>query len=323
MYVITGVAGFIGSALVAKLNAEGVTDLILVDEFGSSDRWRNLGGKRFRDYWHKNDFLALVESGGLPKGIRGMVHLGACSSTTERDVDFLYRNNFLYTKKLAQYALAHGIRFIYASSAATYGDGTLGYDDDPGVIPSLQPLNPYGFSKQLFDLWALENGCLNGLCGIKFFNVFGPNEYHKEEMRSVVLKSYYQVQDFGLVKLFKSHRPEYKDGEQRRDFIYVKDCCEVLWWLLQHQEVNGIFNLGTGHSRSWNDLVNAVFSALGRQPRIEYIDMPHDIREQYQYFTEAKMGRLASAGCPCTFTPLEDAVTDYVAQYLEKKEAFL
>ena len=323
MYIITGAAGFIGSALVAKLNAEGETRIILVDELTSSDRWRNICGKRFLDYMHKDDFLKLVQSGALPKGVKGIVHLGACSSTLERDADYLYRNNFLYTKTLAEYALNENIRFVYASSAATYGDGNLGYSDDHAALTPLRPLNAYGFSKQLFDLWALENGLLNGICGIKFFNVFGPNEYHKEGMRSVVLKSYHQIKEFGLVKLFKSHRPDFKDGEQRRDFIYVKDCCDVLWWLLNNPSVNGIFNLGTGKSRTWNDLVNAVFSALDTRPRIDYIDMPLDIREQYQYFTEARMDKLRSAGYKQPFTALEDAVRDYVVNYLEKGESFI
>lgn len=322
MYVITGAAGFIGSALVARLNSEGVNDLLLVDEFGNSERWKNITGKRFRDYLHKADFLNLVEHDELPR-IDGVVHLGACSSTTERDVDYLYRNNFLYTKKLAQYCLQKGIRYIYASSAATYGDGSLGYDDSQDQLTRLVPLNPYGFSKQLFDIWALENGCLADICGIKFFNVFGPNEYHKEGMRSVVLKSYYQVKEFGMVKLFKSHRPDYRDGEQKRDFIYVKDCCDVLLWLLENKGINGIYNLGTGKARTWVDLVSSVFLSLGMKAKIDYIDMPDDIKNQYQYFTEAKMNKLRSAGYTREFTPLEDAVRDYVVNYLEKGEAFL
>ena len=321
MYVITGAAGFIGSVLVSWLNSQGESRLILVDELSSSERWRNFSGKRFLDYFHKDDFIAALGKEISPKEIRGIVHLGACSSTTERDVDYLYRNNFLYTKTLARFSLQNGIRFIYASSAATYGDGALGYDDSDALLPQLKPLNPYGFSKQLFDLWALENRCLDRICGIKFFNVYGPNEYHKGDMRSVVLKSYYQIKEFGLVKLFKSHREEYGDGEQLRDFIYVKDCAEVMWWMLQNPRVNGIFNLGTGKARTWKDLVGAVFSALGQQPHIEYIGMPEDLRKQYQYFTEAKMEKLSKAGYAGTFTSLEDGVRDYVAGYLEQGES--
>lgn len=323
MFVITGAAGFIGSALVARLNEEGIRELILVDELTSSDRWKNILGKHFTDYLHKDDFLSAIEKESLPSCIKGIIHMGACSSTLERDVDYLYRNNFVYTKKLALYAMKHKIRFVYASSAATYGAGAQGYDDYEEGILHLRPLNPYGFSKQLFDTWAFENGYFEKICGLKFFNVFGPNEYHKEEMRSVVLKSYYQIKEFGVVKLFKSHRPGYGDGEQKRDFIYVKDCTEVLLWLLRNSHVNGIYNLGTGKARTWNDLVASVFKSLGLEPRVEYIEMPVDIREQYQYFTEAKMEKLRAAGYKAPFNSLEDGVRDYVNNYLEKGESYL
>ncbi|NMC63043.1 MAG: ADP-glyceromanno-heptose 6-epimerase, partial [SAR324 cluster bacterium] len=264
MYVISGAAGFIGSALVARFNQEGINNLLLVDELKSSDRWKNLLGKRFCDYFHKEDFIDSLERGELSPDIKGIVHLGACSSTLERDVDYLYRNNYLYTKRLALFAMKNKIRFVYASSAATYGNGSLGYDDAEDKIPSLAPLNPYGFSKQLFDLWAFENKHFSKICGIKFFNVFGPNEYHKEEMRSVVLKAYHQIKEFGVVKLFKSHRADFGDGEQRRDFIYVKDCTDVLLWLIRNPGVCGIYNLGTGKARTWNDLVTSVYKALGQ-----------------------------------------------------------
>lgn len=323
MFVITGGAGFIGSAFITKLNQEGRSDIIVVDEFQCSDRWKNLLGKTFQDFIHKDDFLSLLERDALAFAPTAIVHMGACSSTTERDVDFLYRNNFIYTKKLAEYCVKHGIRFVYASSAATYGDGSLGYDDSDGELHKLKPLNPYGFSKQLFDMWARESKLFEKICGIKFFNVFGPNEYHKESMRSVVLKAYYQVKDFGCVKLFRSRRGDCKDGEQKRDFIYVKDCSEVLWWLLQNPAVNGIFNLGTGKARSFNDLVTAVFKALGQKPRIEYIDMPDDVRDQYQYFTEAKIDKLKNSGLQYEFSSLESGVTDYVQNFLEKGGGFL
>ncbi len=323
MYIVTGAAGFIGSVFVSRMNHAGMTDLILVDELGSSERWKNLLGKRFSDYLHKDDLQAFLENTD-PDDIEGIVHMGACSSTVERDVDYLYRNNFLYTKMLAEYSMENDIRFIYASSAATYGDGSLGYDDGEEFIPSLRPLNPYGFSKQILDLWALENGYFDRICGIKFFNVYGPNEYHKEGMRSVVLKAYYQVKEFGTVKLFRSHRPEYKDGEQVRDFIYVKDCAEILYTLLtDKRDINGIFNLGTGKARTWNDLVSAVFSSLKLETKIQYIEMPEDILDQYQYFTEAKMDKLKAAGFSARFTSLEDGVSDYVTQYLEKGEGYI
>jgi len=324
MYIITGAAGFIGSVFVARMNQAGEGDLVLVDELTTSDRWKNLLGKRFSDYLHKDDLLEVLEGKINPKQIRGIVHMGACSSTVERDVDYLYRNNFLYTKRLAEYSVKNNIRFIYASSAATYGDGSLGYEDSESLLPSLRPLNPYGFSKQILDLWALENKFFDKICGLKFFNVYGPNEYHKEGMRSVVIKAYNQVKEFGIVKLFKSHKPEYKDGEQLRDFIYVKDCADILYALLtDKRDVNGIYNLGTGKARTWNDLVTAVFRALGLEPKIQFIDMPEDIRAQYQYFTEAKMDKLKTAGFTAPFTSIEDGVKDYVTGYLEKGEGYI
>jgi ADP-L-glycero-D-manno-heptose 6-epimerase len=232
-------------------------------------------------------------------------------------------NNYRYTTQLAQWAVKKNIRFIYASSAATYGDGSRGFSDDDGVSAELRPINMYGYSKQLFDLWALRNGLEKKIAGIKFFNVFGPNEYHKGDMRSVVHKSFGQIRETGKVRLFKSHRPDFHDGEQKRDFVYVKDCVEVIWWLLENRAVTGIFNLGTGHVRTWNDLTKAVFAAMGKEPRIEYIEMPESIRRQYQYFTEAKMDKLLSTGCPVHTSSLEDAVSDYVVNYLGKDERCL
>ncbi|MBN8549566.1 MAG: ADP-glyceromanno-heptose 6-epimerase [Deltaproteobacteria bacterium] len=323
MYIVTGGAGFIGSAFVSRLNAAGIDNILIVDELASSEKWKNLLGKSFVDYIHKDDFLKDLGAGKYTNQVRAIIHMGACSSTTERNVEFLMRNNYRYTVDLAEYALRHNIRFIYASSAATYGDGALGYSDENIVSPTLRPLNPYGFSKQLFDLWALRNDRHTKMVGIKFFNVFGPNEYHKEDMRSMVHKAYHQVKQTGQVRLFKSHRPDFKDGEQKRDFIYIKDCVEVLWWFLQNPSTNGIFNLGTGQARSWNDLVNAVFAALGERPRIEYVEMPIEIRNQYQYFTEADTKKLLRANPQQHFTSLEDAVKDYVTNYLEAGELTL
>jgi ADP-L-glycero-D-manno-heptose 6-epimerase len=316
-YIVTGGAGFIGSAFVGKLNSLGIDNIIVVDDLASSDRWKNLLGKNFSDYIQKDDFLRDLLAGKFANQIRSITHMGACSSTTERDVEFLMRNNYRYTLDLAKYALNQNIRFVYASSAATYGDGSLGYSDDDVVTPTLRPLNPYGYSKQLFDMWALKNERLKKMVGIKFFNVFGPNEYYKEDMRSMVLKSYQQIKTAGEVKLFKSHVPDYKDGEQKRDFIYIKDCLEIMWWFLQNPTVGGIYNLGTGKARTWNDLTKAVFSALNRPAKIEYIDMPPAIRSQYQYFTEADMRKVLAINPGFTFTSLEDAVRDYVVNYLE------
>lgn len=323
MIVVTGGAGFIGSAFVWKLNREGVDNIIIVDELGTTDKWKNLVNLRYADYLHKDSFLEMIMAEQLPFDVEAIVHMGACSSTTERDADYLMKNNYLYSRALAVWAVRNGKRFIYASSAATYGDGAFGFSDDNSVSPQLKPINMYGYSKQIFDLGVLKNGLDTKTVGVKFFNVFGPNEYHKDDMRSVVHKSWGQIRETGKVRLFKSHRPDYSDGGQLRDFVYVKDCVDALWWFLNHSEVNGIYNLGTGKARSWNDLVTAVFSALSREPDIEYIDMPESIRGQYQYFTEARMEKLQSAGYTAAAMSLEEAVRDYVVNYLERQDQYL
>lgn len=323
MIVVTGGAGFIGSAFVWKLNSEGIDDIIIVDELGESEKWRNLVKRRYADYLHKDDFLRLIREERLPFNVRALIHMGACSATTERNADYLLENNYRYTCQLADWAIKQDVRFIYASSAATYGDGSRGFSDADAVTKDLQPINMYGYSKQLFDLRLLRQRAEHKVAGIKFFNVFGPQEYHKEDMRSVVNKSFHQIREQGKVRLFKSHRPDCGDGEQQRDFVYIKDCVEVLWWLLKNREVNGIFNLGTGRARTWKDLVGAVFAALGREPEIEYIDMPPAIRDQYQYFTEAPLEKLKQAGCPLSFHTLEAAVQDYVIGYLQKADPYL
>ncbi len=323
MIVVTGGAGFIGSAFVWKLNSEGIDDIIIVDELGQSAKWKNLVKRQYADYLHKDEFLRMIREDRLPFNVRALIHMGACSSTTERDADYLLENNYRYTQRLAEWAMAHGVRFIYASSAATYGDGAQGFSDEHSVTERLQPINMYGYSKQLFDLWALKHGAEQRIAGIKFFNVFGPNEYHKDDMVSVVYKAVQQIRERGGVRLFQSYHRSYGDGEQMRDFVYVKDCVEVLWWLLKNREVNGIFNLGTGRARTWNDLIGAVFSALKMKPVIEYIAMPPAVRDQYQYFTEAKMDKLRHAGCPLAFRALEEAVRDYVVEYLEKADPYL
>lgn len=318
--ILTGGAGFIGSCFLWKLNNEGIDRIIVVDNLNTSDKWRNLAGKRFLDYIQKDDFLRLLGEGKLGD-IGTVVHFGACSSTTFTDGAYFIKNNYEYSKSLAGWAAARRVKFIYASSAATYGGGELGYDDSDEIVYRLRPLNIYGYSKQLFDLWVLNNGLNKEFTGIKFFNVFGPNEYHKGEMRSVVCKKFDEVNRKGCIGLFKSYRDDYKDGEQKRDFIYVKDAVNVLFHFFNHPGKAGIFNLGTGMARSWNDLADAMFSALTKKPRIEYIDMPEAMRSKYQYFTEAGMSKLRNAGYKREFTPLETAVKDYV-NYL-KESAFL
>lgn len=316
MIVLTGGAGFIGSAFLSKLNAEGVRDVLVVDDLGCTAKWQNLLGKSFREYIHKDTFIEALEAGRYSNAIKAIVHLGACSSTTETNVDYLMRNNTDFTRRLALYATTGEVRFIYASSAATYGNGSYGYDDDANLLLGLRPLNAYGFSKHVFDLWAKDAGLLKRIVGLKFFNVYGPNEYYKGEMSSVAWKAFGKIRETGKFSLFKSHRPEFLDGEQKRDFVYVKDCCDVMWWLLNTPAVSGIFNLGSGKARSWNDLVGSVFSALNIPKNIDYISMPEPLRKQYQYFTEAPMERLRQAGYTKTMTSLEDGVRDYVVTHL-------
>lgn len=324
MTVVTGAAGFIGRNTVEKLNRRGQTDLLLVDRLQTDERWKNLVGLQFEDLISPEEFLDRVGNVGeaaLPE-IDTVIHLGACSATTERDADYLLRNNYAYTRALCEWTQAQDIRFVYASSAATYGDGSLGYNDDDTVTPKLRPLNMYGYSKHLFDLWALRHGLFakadNPIVGLKYFNVYGPFEDHKEDMRSVVNKSYAQVGDgTGKVQLFKSHRGDYRDGEQMRDFVYVKDAVDVTLYFAEHREIGGLFNCGTGNARTWNDLVTAVYSAMGHRPQIEYIDMPDTLQGKYQYFTEADATKLRGAGYSRPFTTLEDGVRDYVTTYLQ------
>ena len=323
MIIVTGGAGFIGSAFVWKLNQEGIEDIVVVDRLGKTDKWKNLVNLRFVNYIHKDEFYDLIYNDTLSFEVEAIIHMGACSSTTERDADYLWQNNFAYTGQLAEWALERNIRFIYASSAATYGDGKQGFSDDHSKISELKPINMYGYSKQVFDLRVLRHSWENKIAGIKFFNVFGPNEYHKGDMTSVIFKAFNQIKETGKVRLFKSYLPQYPDGGQMRDFVYVKDCIDVLWWLFKNQDVNGIFNLGTGKARTWNDLISAVFAAMGTRQKIEYIEMPEPIRNQYQYFTQAEMDKLHSVGCPVSFSSMEDSVHDYVVNYLQKDDPHL
>jgi ADP-L-glycero-D-manno-heptose 6-epimerase len=323
MIVVTGGAGFIGSAFAAKLNDEGIDDIVIVDELGTTEKWKNLVKRRYADYLDKGVFLAMIEEDRVPFRVEAVIHMGACSATTERDAGYLMENNFHYACRLAEWAQRHAVRFIYASSAATYGDGLQGFSDDDDATRTLRPINVYGYSKHLFDLWLLRNGLQDLVAGVKFFNVFGPNEYHKGDMTSVIFKAFHQIRDTGRVRLFKSYKPQYGDGGQMRDFVYIKDCMEVLWWLLNHGDANGIFNLGTGKARTWNDLIRAVFTAMNLPPQIDYIEMPEEIRGQYQYFTEAQLGKLRAAGCTVSFRPLEESAVDYVRSHLLQADPYL
>ncbi len=313
MIVVTGGAGFIGSAIVWRLNQLGKKKIIIVDELGNDEKWKNLVGLSFEDFVHKDEFISLVLEDDVSFEIETIIHMGANSSTTEKDADHLLFNNYEYTKELAKYSLKKDIRFIYASSAATYGDGSLGFDDDESKLETLRPLNMYGYSKQLFDLWAKRNGLLNKIVGLKYFNVFGPNEYHKGDMRSVVHKAFGQIRDTGKVRLFKSLNPKFKDGEQMRDFIYINDAVDMTLAFLDRKDKNGIYNVGSGKARTWNDLVAALFKSLDKPVNIEYIDLPEHLKNKYQYFTEAKLDKIIKAGYNKILTSLESGVNDYVS----------
>ena len=277
------------------MNCRGIQDPIIVD-LKDSFQSGNLWNLKYSELICHDQFRKEVLSGLWDNKIDSIFHMGACTSTTEKDIYKLLDENFLYTVDLARFALKNKTRFIYASSAATYGDGSLGFSDDEQKMESLHPLNFYGWSKQYFDIWAKRQGLLEGIAGLKYFNVYGPNEYHKGDMRSFVIKAYEQIKETGKVRLFKSYRKEYKDGGQKRDFIYLKDAVDMTLFFYDNKKINGIFNIGTGTAHTWNELVGAVFGALERDPVIEYIDMPLELREQYQYFTRADMDKIKKSG---------------------------
>lgn len=317
MIVVTGGAGFIGSAVVWALNERGEYEILVVDEANiSAKKQKNLEALQYSQYFDKDEFRRRILNDELEPVPDAIVHLGACSSTTEEDMDYLRDNNYQYTVDLAEYGLKNDVRFIYASSAATYGDGSLGYSDKHEMIPKLEPLNKYGLSKQMFDEHALENGWLDEIVGLKYFNVYGPNEYHKGEMRSVIHKSVPQAREDGVIRLFKSHRDDYEHGEQKRDFLYVKDAVEMTLFFLDNPDQAGIHNVGVGEARSFNDLATAIFEALKLPPKIEYFDMPGDIRPNYQYYTEADLTKIREAGYNPEITSLENGIREYVKEYI-------
>jgi ADP-L-glycero-D-manno-heptose 6-epimerase len=318
--LVTGGAGFIGSALVWALNLRGHSDIVVTDFLGTDEKWKNLTPLKFSDY---------VEADVFREGLRrnpdafgrfsAVFHLGACSATTERNAAYLIDNNFAYPKELAAWSLARGARFVYASSAATYGDGGQGMDDKDERLERLRPLNMYGYSKHLFDVFAQRSGWLNQIVGVKYFNVFGPNEDHKDDMRSLVNKAYQQILANGRVQLFKSHRPEYRDGEQQRDFLYVKDAVEMTIHFASHptgSQAGGLYNLGSGEANTWLTLTRAIFAALDRPAQIDFVEMPEMLRGKYQYFTQADVTKLRLSGYAKPMTPLGEAVRDYVQGYL-------
>ena len=317
MIIVTGGAGFIGSCVVRTLNDAGITDILIVDNINTTEKWMNIRNKRYLGYIHKSEFLDKLES---YEDVTAIIHMGAQSSTTERDFDYLWKNNFEYTKTLWNYCAEKQIQFIYASSAATYGDGEEGFDDNMD-IDRLLPLNGYGYSKQVFDQWVKHQAKVfpKQHVGLKFFNVYGPNEYCKGSMASMIFHGYKQICETGSVKLFKSCHPDYADGGQLRDFVYVKDICSVILWMLQNPQVNGLFNVGTGRAQSFRELAEATFHAMGLESNIVYIDMPEHLKKKYQYYTQAEMSKLRAAGYDKPFMDLEAGARDYVQEHLAKE----
>lgn len=314
--LVTGGAGFIGSALVWALNQRGIDNILVVDRLGSDEKWRNLVPLRYADYMDADELQQRMQRRDASlQGITSVLHLGACSATTERDAAYLMRNNYEYTKDVCLWALAGDVRCVYASSAATYGDGERGMSDGADLA-TLRPLNMYGYSKHLLDLWAARQGCLSRLVGVKYFNIYGPNEDHKGEMRSLVHKAYSQIQATGRMQLFESHRSDYAHGEQVRDFLYVKDAVAMTLHLMETPQASGLYNVGSGGATSWNRLAKALFQAMGRPVQIDYIPMPEALRGKYQYRTQADTSKLRAAGWSATPLAVEEAVRDYVVQYL-------
>ncbi|STO31848.1 ADP-L-glycero-D-manno-heptose-6-epimerase [Fusobacterium necrogenes] len=332
MIIVTGAAGMIGSAMVWKLNEMGRNDIVVVDKLRTEEKWLNLRKRDYADWVDRDELFNWLANSANAEKITGVVHMGACSATTERDGDFLMENNYGYSKKLWDFCAIRQIPYIYASSAATYGAGELGYNDDvtPEELKKLQPLNKYGYSKKIFDDWAFKQSIApKQWCGLKFFNVYGPQEYHKGRMASMVFHTFNQYRDNGGVKLFKSYRDEFKDGEQLRDFVYLKDVVDVIYFLLTEKVESGVYNIGTGKARSFLDLAMATMRAASNNSElkvedvVEFIPMPEDLKGKYQYFTQATMEKLKRAGYTKKFTSLEDGVRDYVQNYLAKEDSYL
>ncbi len=327
MIIVTGGAGFIGSALIWGLNQKGQDNILVVDQFESAHKWKNLVKRKFRSFISIDTLFPWLEDSKNLESVEAVFHMGACSSTTEKNMDYLLKNNTDYTVQLFKICQRQKIPFIYASSAATYGDGSSGFSDAHEEIENLHPINPYGYSKQLADLWILREGQKTSFwCGLKFFNVYGPNEYHKEEMRSLVDKAFPSVQSEGLMRLFKSYKEDFAHGEQKRDFIYIKDVVDIMLhiWSEHKSSPSGIYNVGTGKSRTFLDLGKALFTALELNPKFEFISMPESIRDQYQYFTEAKMEKLRqNFKYKKEMTSLEEGISDYVKNYLDSEDPYL
>jgi ADP-L-glycero-D-manno-heptose 6-epimerase len=310
--IVTGGAGFIGSAVVWRLNELGYNDILIVDRLDETDKWKNLVPLRFDDYVDADDFLDELD---MHDDTEVVFHLGACSSTTETDADYMFRNNFEYSKVLALWACEQDVRFIYASSAATYGDGSAGMEDGFDDLERLRPLNVYGYSKHIFDQWVVRQGLTDSVVGLKYFNVFGPNEDHKGDMRSLVNKAFGQIQQTGKLQLFRSHHPDYADGEFGRDFVYVKDAVDMTLHFMEGR-TSGLFNVGSGRMNTWNALADAIFDAMDLPRNVEYVDMPEGLRDRYQYSTQADLTRIREAGYTAETTGLKDAVADYIRNYL-------
>ncbi|MGN0944718.1 MULTISPECIES: ADP-glyceromanno-heptose 6-epimerase [Fusobacterium] len=332
MIIVTGAAGMIGSAFVWKLNEMGINDIIVVDKFRTEEKWLNLRKRDYADWVDRDDLFEWLSNPANAEKITGVVHMGACSATTEKDGDYLMSNNYGYSKKIWEFCAARQINYVYASSAATYGAGELGYNDDvtPEELKKLMPLNKYGYSKKIFDDWAFKQKITpKQWAGTKFFNVYGPQEYHKGRMASMVFHTFNQYKENGGVKLFKSHKEGYKDGEQLRDFVYLKDVVDVLYFLLTEKIESGVYNIGTGEARSFLDLSMATMRAASNNPKlaqedvIEFIPMPEDLRGRYQYFTQATMEKLKRAGYTKEFHSLEDGIKDYVQNYMAKEDPYL
>jgi ADP-L-glycero-D-manno-heptose 6-epimerase len=320
MKIITGGSGFIGSAICWRLNTLGFNEIVIVDSDIEGTKQKNLENLKYLEFIDKETFIGKLSNGIFSGKVDTLYHMGACTSTTEEDMEYLTKNNYEYSKTLGQWCLKNNIRYIYASSAATYGAGEMGFDDDEKLIPKLKPLNKYGLSKQMFDMWVLENNLQKKFAGLKYFNVYGPNENHKDDMRSMVNKAYGQIIKTGKLKLFKSDKPEYGDGEQKRDFIYVKDAVEMTIFFDVTNQIgkskSGIFNIGSGRASSWNELAYAIFKAMGKEPAIEYVEMPDNLKNQYQYYSKANLSKLLEAGYKNKIESLEDSVRDYVVSYL-------